>query len=119
MDKVSREATACMFKATLSQKIVLYIAACQAGTYGQNCALSCSVCNSTGTARCDHVAGCVCNAGYEGGSCGRDINECDNSTVLAECTNKDAVCKNYIGTYKCECRPGYQLNATSNMCEGE
>jgi hypothetical protein len=47
---------------------------------------------------------CYCPSGFEkkGGSC-VDINECDEPGTC------DQKCTNLVGTYKCDCYPGFQL----------
>ena len=47
---------------------------------------------------------CLCNKGYEGSYCEREINECSS----APCRN-GATCRNEIGRYTCLCPVGYQV----------
>ena len=41
-----------------------------------------------------------------------DINECENNGTC------DQICKNTIGSFVCECNPGYQLNNDFMTCSG-
>ena len=42
-----------------------------------------------------------------------DINECDNNNGGCEYS-----CENLGGSYKCGCRPGYELNSDRLTCRG-
>ena len=66
--------------------------------------------------KCDPVNGqCTCKAGWTGGNCTDDINECDRNTpcgdVLQTCVNTD-------GSFTCECIDGY-TKTTLRTCEGK
>lgn len=41
-----------------------------------------------------------------------DIDECDTGH------NCERVCENLIGSYKCACPPGFELNADNTTCRG-
>ncbi|PFX22542.1 Fibrillin-1 [Stylophora pistillata] len=47
---------------------------------------------------------CICSVGYKGLTCDEDTDEC--ATGEHNCS-PDAVCRNVVGSYKCECEPGY------------
>jgi len=51
---------------------------------------------------------CICNPGYEGDNCEKNIDECVNN----ECKNA-SVCMDGINGYTCDCPPGYE----GNMCQ--
>ena len=46
--------------------------------------------------------------------CLEDIDECIENT-----DNCEQVCENTIGSFSCDCNPGYQLNIDGTTCEGE
>ena len=59
----------------------LYISACPAGTYGENCALMCGTCVH---GECDTVSGsCSCQSGWQGNNCEQGtICKCFKSTIV-------------------------------------
>jgi len=58
---------------------------------------------------------CACVQGYEGdGFTCKDIDECNLDTIKCPLNSK---CLNYDGGYKCECLVGFQMNATTKICE--
>lgn len=61
---------------------------------------------------------CSCFPGYTGKYCEFDINECE---VFAGsvCNESNANCVNTDGGYFCHCQKGFQLNATTNECQGK
>ena len=44
-----------------------------------------------------------------------DIDECQNS----QSHNCEQICINLPGTFLCDCRDGYNLNADAHSCDGE
>nr|XP_003227637.2 PREDICTED: nidogen-2 [Anolis carolinensis] len=70
------------------------------------------------TARCQPGSGldytCECTAGYygDGKEC-TDINEC--AAGISRCS-PESVCVNTVGSYRCECPPGYELAADRATC---
>ncbi|KAH9505487.1 hypothetical protein Btru_057440 [Bulinus truncatus] len=77
-------------------------AACQTPFYGQNCSNTCQ-CNGRGT--CDPMKGCVCNSHWTGSHCEVDIDECTQPGTCSQ----GFVCVNTVGSFKCACHDGYQL----------
>ena len=43
-----------------------------------------------------------------------DINECDDSEVH-QCSQ---TCRNFIGSYECDCEEGYTLSSNNRHCIG-
>ena len=43
-----------------------------------------------------------------------DINECSSSSL----NNCQQLCVNTVGSYSCQCRPGYRLNSDGRTCVG-
>lgn len=99
------------------------------------CALATDACNQN----CHNTAGgytCSCNTGYILNSDRRtcrglslpctsiklmhitatiaDIDECSSSSTNG-CQD---ICVNNLGSYTCQCRTGYSLNADGRMCTG-
>ncbi|XP_042533773.1 nidogen-2 isoform X1 [Dipodomys spectabilis] len=74
------------------------------------------VCDST--AQCHAGAGtdytCECAPGYQGdGRSCVDVNEC--ATGFHHC-GPNSVCINLLGSYRCECRSGYELAGDQRSC---
>ncbi|XP_035249963.1 growth arrest-specific protein 6 [Anguilla anguilla] len=66
-----------------------------------------SPCNPRGMVRCEDKKGdflCHCFTGWSGVKCEKDINECDKNN--GGCEHE---CNNTVGSYRCFCRPGYEL----------
>ncbi|XP_053387236.1 fibrillin-2-like [Mercenaria mercenaria] len=85
---------------------------CEKWTFGDNCKSSC-ICNETNTETCDSVTGqCNCLNGWNGTSCGDDINECENETVCPQ----NSMCYNIDGSFECICNNGFRKMDTLN-CE--
>ncbi|XP_035660298.1 uncharacterized protein LOC118405005 [Branchiostoma floridae] len=70
--------------------------------------------------RCDNIPGdykCVCKAGYEHsvshdlGKC-HNINECNDN--YGNCSHE---CRDTIGSFYCECPPGWRLGSDQRTCE--
>ena len=87
-------------------------AACPVGQWGENCSKYCNCKNQT--TYCSSTKGCaMCQAGFKGGDCSEDINECDTNPC-----DRHANCTNTIGTFRCDCHTGFiQYNATA--CVGK
>lgn len=74
------------------------------------------VCNAQGTKVCIqkwNQRTCVCKEGYEGGSCGDDIDECGLTGELEVCTGAHMKCDNTIGSYSCGCENNYKKEGES------
>ena len=89
------------------------VSACLSGTWGKDCKRDCN-CRDSDTV-CNVTAGCEkCPAGFEGGDCHADIDECAGDDNPCD---EHAKCTNTIGTFKCMCQAGFtQFNAT--VCQG-
>ena len=57
-------------------------------------------------------------SGWTGGTCERDVNECDAQEKQAECDAKSAVCVNFQGGYSCQCETGYAPDS-QGICQGQ
>ncbi|KAK6971066.1 latent-transforming growth factor beta-binding protein 4, partial [Biomphalaria glabrata] len=77
--------------------------ACEAPYYGKDCA---STCQCNGRGYCDPVRGCVCNNNWSGANCELDVDEC----LLPTTCNQGFLCFNSLGSYKCECPAGYNID---------
>ncbi|KAL3837566.1 hypothetical protein ACJMK2_022914, partial [Sinanodonta woodiana] len=78
--------------------------------YGSNCSSTCTC--GPGAIRCDPLSGCVCQSGWTGTDCDQDVDECSQNPNI--CNNILKTCLNTIGSYTCNCVPGYQ--ASNNTC---
>ncbi|XP_044181358.1 fibrillin-1-like [Acropora millepora] len=67
---------------------------------------------------------CLCKAGFTGGNCETDVDECRASSPMC---HENAFCNNTLGSYNCTCKPGYygdgktckdvdECTASSSMC---
>ncbi|CAL1529150.1 unnamed protein product, partial [Lymnaea stagnalis] len=83
---------------------------CDKYHWGPACVNECN-CSLNGTAQCSRVTGCVCRPGWAGQTCSSDIDEC--SAVVPPCPSLSN-CINTPGSYRCQCRVGYQL--INNTC---
>ncbi|XP_034045778.1 low density lipoprotein receptor a [Thalassophryne amazonica] len=56
---------------------------------------------------------CLCPAGYQlvGKKQCEDINECDSPDICSQ------ICINQIGSYKCDCKQGYQMDPVIKTCK--
>lgn len=62
-------------------------------------------CNNGSCSVVDGQPVCSCSAGYDGGDCSKDINEC--ATGSNDCTD-DSICNNTDGGYVCSCGKGFK-----------
>ena len=75
--------------------------ACGNGLWGPGCVNDCSC--LAGSA-CDPSTGCEeCEAGWTGGSCDEDVDECSSHHVNASCVALGGTCFNNLGSYVCRC----------------
>ena len=98
------------------------VAACGAGTFGEDCAEECGC--GPGAARCDPATGCTCKTGWTGAKCNMDLDECQTLSIANECSEQNALCHNFHGGYRCDCSPGYVKSESTapagvSICEGE
>ena len=89
------------------------IAACNAGSYGTNCASTCS-CVVANTQSCAATDGaCTCKPGWEGVDCSVDVDEC-----LTVRPPANAFCVNTDGSFAFICHPGY-VKSADGTCSGK
>uniref|UniRef100_A0A1X7UBP4 Uncharacterized protein n=1 Tax=Amphimedon queenslandica TaxID=400682 RepID=A0A1X7UBP4_AMPQE len=78
------------------------------------------VCNpSCANGRCTYSSAsrsnyCSCNAGWSGGACSIDIDECTTSN--SPLCHSLARCINTLGSYRCQCQSGYVFNGDGYTC---
>lgn len=85
------------------------ISDCENGFYGPHC----TICDCNGQS-CNVSTGvCMCDPGWEGDTCSTDINEC---SIIPDICPEPYVCMNVLGSFFCECGPGYKFNGSH--CEG-
>ncbi|XP_052241381.1 uncharacterized protein LOC127851584 [Dreissena polymorpha] len=72
--------------------------------WGVNCEHTCD-CSGRGAERCDPVRGCMCSQGWTGRSCDDDVDECKNH--MGVCNDARKSCINNMGSFRCDCLPGY------------
>ncbi|KAJ8672879.1 hypothetical protein QAD02_004140, partial [Eretmocerus hayati] len=65
-------------------------------------------CQNGGT--CSSPGKCSCLKGFTGDYCQIDVDECASQKPC------DQICKNLPGTYQCQCRNGYELQADRQSC---
>ncbi|KAH9523872.1 hypothetical protein Btru_047284, partial [Bulinus truncatus] len=89
--------------------------ACDPPYWGINCA---NMCQCSGQGTCNSVSGCVCDKGWEGTNCNKDIDECKQKPDV--CPTLE-ICENKSPGFACLCPGGYERkNGTCtdiNECE--
>jgi len=76
------------------------------------------MCNPEGTVRCIQKwqqRTCFCKDGFQGDSCSEDVDECESGDN--DCADQGKACLNTIGSYKCGCESGYEMNVAAGKCE--
>ncbi|XP_052238542.1 neurogenic locus notch homolog protein 1-like [Dreissena polymorpha] len=81
---------------------------CVVPYWGRNCEQMCN-CVGRGAAQCNPTRGCECLSGWTGSTCDDDIDECLGN--LGICADVRKTCHNTIGSFNCECIPGYRENS--------
>ncbi|XP_030566689.1 fibulin-1 [Drosophila novamexicana] len=73
--------------------------------------------NYRGGYDCNPVDSQACGTGFylNEGSCA-DIDECNYNATNSCKTEMHQECKNTVGSYHCDCLPGYSLDVTQNEC---
>ncbi|KAL8595296.1 hypothetical protein ACOMHN_020049 [Nucella lapillus] len=85
---------------------------CDRNHWGENCNMTCN-CDPLGSQHCDRETGCVCHSGWRGVRCDEDLHEC----LGDPCTNlSNSQCIDTVGSFRCQCRDGYMMNAARNAC---
>lgn len=82
--------------------------ACDAYHYGKECKLECN-CAFGGT--CNNTVGCVCNTGWEGERCDKDVKECEDESRC----DQGKLCVELLGGYACDCPEGKE-KLTNGTC---
>ncbi|KAH9523910.1 hypothetical protein Btru_047391 [Bulinus truncatus] len=89
--------------------------ACDPPYWGINCA---NMCQCSGQGNCSSVSGCVCDKGWEGTNCNKDIDECKQKPDACPALE---ICENKSPGFACLCPGGYERkNGTCtdiNECE--
>ena len=89
------------------------ISACNAGSYGANCASTCP-CVEANTQICAATDGaCTCKPGWEGVDCTVDVDEC-----LTVSHPANAMCVNTDGSFVFMCNHGY-VKSADGTCSGK
>jgi len=101
---------------TNCEHTIPFIAACDATSYGANCASNCT-CVAANTQTCAATNGaCTCKPGWTGATCSDDVDEC--LAVPPPATPANAECKNTDGSFVFNCNAGY-VKAADGTCTGE
>ncbi|XP_052216781.1 fibrillin-2-like [Dreissena polymorpha] len=88
--------------------------ACLQGRFGKGCTSTC-LCDMNHTSVCDTVNGsCTCAAGWTGLECKTDVDECVSANGFKCPAN--STCVNTIGSYKCDCDPGFKTSSKGDSC---
>ncbi|XP_047096656.1 epidermal growth factor-like protein 8 [Schistocerca piceifrons] len=84
---------------------------CPPGFTGHRCETrDCGGCRNGGT--CLRTGLCACRDGYGGDHCEHDVDECSSNPC-------DQLCTNSVGSFQCECRPGFTLLADGKSCRSQ
>ena len=86
---------------------------CPSLRYGIECRGTCSC--SGHMQACHPVSGCVCQAGWTGGQCQEDVDECRQRPDVC---GEGKLCLNTLGSRACVCPDGY-ADDSEGACEGE
>ena len=83
--------------------------------YGPQCDMPCA-CDVTNSRSCDPTDGtCYCVPGWEGVTCGVNVDEC--SEASHNCTGTNQACRDTRGGFECVCEPGFLLHS-DGVCQG-
>ncbi|KAH3729949.1 fibrillin-1-like isoform X3 [Dreissena polymorpha] len=73
--------------------------------WGRDCEQICN-CVGRGAAQCHPIRGCECLRGWTGSTCDDDVDECLD--IQGMCADARKSCHNSIGSFTCDCNPGYR-----------
>ena len=77
-------------------------------------------CSNSGNGRHVLFFACDCSGtGFEGDTCNSDVNECilNNINTTVDLCNDRGICVNRVGTYACNCFPGFEGRFCENQVE--
>ncbi|XP_067687865.1 uncharacterized protein [Haliotis asinina] len=89
-------------------------ARCNSTSYGTNCENACT-CVSGNSVSCNPVNGtCTCTSAWNGTNCDTNVNEC--SATPSPCTGTQEVCRDVVGSYRCDCKTGFGRASAGSPC---
>jgi len=68
--------------------------------------------------KCVKIQSCDKGFSLHNGTCS-DIDECSHKSLNNCHVNSNQECVNTVGSYSCNCLPGFNLDATLNKCVGK
>ncbi|XP_052775111.1 uncharacterized protein LOC128213450 [Mya arenaria] len=89
----------------------LTCAECDGNHFGESCSNICNCVHGV----CNRISGCMCDSGWEGDSCGTDVDECG----FVDCTDQhpNTICVNTDGGYACNCKEGFHMEDDNSLCQ--